>query len=87
MLAMLTDLHDTVFATGPRNRCLRTPGSFSGWQCQSVIIKVRVISFPTIYLITLFRLEAIFVKEVLVPNANGISMLNVCPLTLVRLTS
>lgn len=49
MLAMLTHLQDTVFATGPLNLCLETPGPFSPWQCQSVKTPVR--SCPTVYLI------------------------------------
>lgn len=36
MLAMLTHLQGTVFATGPPNLCLQTPGPFLPWQCQSV---------------------------------------------------
>lgn len=60
MLAMLTYLLGTVFATGPLNLCLQTPGPFSLWQRRSILIKVSVISCPTDYLITLLRLEGAF---------------------------
>ena len=60
MLAMLTDLLGTVFATGPLNLYLQTPGPFSPWQRQSILIGVSVITCPAIYLITLLRLEKLF---------------------------
>lgn len=58
MLTMLTHLRDTVFATGPLNLCLETPGPFSPWQCQSVKTTVR--SCPTVYLIPSFVPDMLF---------------------------
>lgn len=63
MLAMLTHLQDTVFATGPPNRCLQTPGPFSPWQCQALKTTVSLFSCPTIYLITLFLPDMLFFSK------------------------
>lgn len=72
MLAVLTHLLGTVFATGPRNLCLRNPGPFSLWQCQFVLNEVAVLCFLTIYLITLLSPKRIWSKEILLPCASDL---------------
>lgn len=68
MLAMLTHLQDTVFATGPPNLCLQTPGPFSPWQCQSVKTTVRLFSCLPHYFIR--SRYVVFVKRRLLSWGN-----------------
>lgn len=63
MLAMLTHLLGTVFATGPPDLRLQTPGPFSPWQCQSVKTTARLRSCPTIYLITFVVPDMLFLSK------------------------